>query len=166
MPTPSYAYGYSLAQWGPKCKKNRSKNLWLYWGYKRRISNTISLVIEVSSEKVLELQLACEIRHRRLFQSLNDFLLHIKEQSFLFSPSHQRPARKPEAYGAGSHYLHFRLWYIIKQFEMFRLSLTRFLAAWEVVRKVVFTFLQFCEKYVICQTKTAWGCKKGCCQVK
>ena len=23
------------------------------------------------------------------------------------------------------------------------------------------SLLHFCEKYVICQTKTAWGCKKG-----
>ena len=34
-------------------------------------------------------------------------LEYIQIVESLFSPSHQGPARKPEAYGAGSYYFHF-----------------------------------------------------------
>ena len=44
----------------------------------------ISLAIEVSSEKILELQLAFEIRHRQLFPSFNDFLVHFKGQPLIY----------------------------------------------------------------------------------
>ena len=43
------------------------------------ISNTSSLAIEVSLENILELQPACESRHRWFFQSLNHFLMYVIE---------------------------------------------------------------------------------------
>ena len=60
-------------------------DLRLHWCQNLRISNTSSLTIEVSSEKVLEFQLLMRATIRRLSQSFIHFLVSFKGRSLAFS---------------------------------------------------------------------------------
>ena len=64
----SFSFTYSLVQWSTYVIQNFwSLYLWYHWCYKRRISNTSSLAIKISSEIALKLQLTSESCYKQTF---------------------------------------------------------------------------------------------------